>query len=1610
MLLTVVDDDEAGILLAEASSTAVAMEEIEAGLTEGGTNALLVRLNSPPLAEISVGLSLVVETIGVSYEPVSLTLSGGSIQTLGDEQYLLFDASNWNIDQTLELSVLDDLDAYGGTALLLLSIAPSSTPSFAEAMATATLVVADDELVAFVLAATETNTTTTALAVSANLVILEGATDEFIVRLSAQPFADVTVDVVVLATDGVSAGVDVAQLNFTRDNWHDAQTVIIEALADNDIVDGQLTITLQVADASSLIFGVTGDSFELWLEDDDEAGLTVAHLGVTTVYEEGNITGAASTRISLFTVALVSEPLEDVVIALSSEILDGVASRRFWTGVFVITDLTFNSSNWDVAQDVFFEALADDDTRDGVVSVIFSVTDATSASWGSGLVSASSSYRVEVQDDDAATIGILASTTTLVEGGASGTLLVRLNANPIDNISLTITTAHDTSASVTLSDLTLAATSVIYFDASNWATGVTLVALASDDADVSDGVVTVSIEVSDSSTANYSNARYGYVQASETVLLTVVDDDEAGILLAEASSTAVAMEEIEAGLTEGGTNALLVRLNAPPSAEVSVVLSLSVETIGLGYEPVSLTLSGDSVQTTAASEQYLLFDSDNWDINQTLDVAVLEDLDAYGGTALLLLSIAPSSTPSFAEAMATATLVVADDELAAFVLAATETNTTTTALAVSANLVILEGVTDEFIVRLSAQPFADVTVDVVVLATNGVSSRVDVAQLNFTRDNWQDVQTITIEALADDDIVDGQITLRLSVAVASSPVYAAVAEEFALWLEDDDEAGLTVAHLGVTTVYEEGNAIGSASTRISLLTVALISEPLEDVVIALSSEILDGVASRRFTVGAGVVVTNLTFSSINWDVAQDVFFEALADDDTRDGVVSVIFSVTDATSASWGSGLVSASQSHRLTVQDDDAATIAIIASTTTLVEGGASATLLVRLNANPIDNISLTITTARDTSASVTLSDLTLAATSVIYFDASNWATGVTLVALASDDADVSDGVVTVSIEVSDSSTANYSNARYGYVQASETMLLTVVDDDEAGILLAEASSTAVAMEEIEAGLTEGGTNALLVRLNAPPSAEVSVVLSLSVETIGLDYEPVSLTLSGDSVQTTAASEQYLLFDASNWNIGQTLELSVLDDLDAYGGTALLLLSIAPSSTPSFAEAMATATLVVADDELAAFVLAATETNTTTTVLAVSANLVILEGATDEFIVRLSAQPFADVTVDVVVLATNGVSSRVDVAQLNFTRDNWQDVQTITIEALADDDIVDGQITLRLSVAVASSPVYAAVAEEFALWIEDDDEAGLTVAHLGVTTVYEEGNAIGSASTRISLLTVALISEPLEDVVIALSSEIIDGVASRRFTVGAGVVVTNLTFSSINWDAAQDVFFEALADDDTRDGVVSVIFSVSDASSASWGGDLVSASQSHRLTVQDDDAATIAIIASAMSLIEGVASGGLAPSATFFVRLSANPIDAISLEVLLSADISASAVAQTLSGAATNILYFDASNWQDGQTLIISSVSDLDIVDGVVSVLIQVSDASTVAYSNVRYGYDRATAGFVIEVLDDDTANIVVRAGGAVDYAPYASAIRLTEGRTLDLLVRLNAAAAGRC
>src|SRR5690606_8283309 len=140
----------------------------------------------------------------------------------------------------------------------------------------------------------------------------DGDTDVFTVVLTAQPSANVVLDV--STADSGEATVAPTTLTFTPGNWSTAQPVTVTGV-DDDVVDGDVetTITVSVRDADSAdeYDGVADGTVEVTTRDDEGATFAVAESGDGTTVSEGGTTDE-------FTVALGAQPATNVVIDVTS--------------------------------------------------------------------------------------------------------------------------------------------------------------------------------------------------------------------------------------------------------------------------------------------------------------------------------------------------------------------------------------------------------------------------------------------------------------------------------------------------------------------------------------------------------------------------------------------------------------------------------------------------------------------------------------------------------------------------------------------------------------------------------------------------------------------------------------------------------------------------------------------------------------------------------------------------------------------------------------------------------------------------------------------------------------------------------------------------------------------------------------------------------------------------------------------------------------------------------------------------------------------------------------------------------------------------------------------
>ena len=290
----------------------------------GGTAVFTVVLNSAPTANVTIWLS--------SSDPLEGTVAPPS---------LTFTSSNWDQEQTVTVTGVDDALADGPIAYTIVTAAAtSSDPNYNGVDADNVSVTnTDNETAGITVNPTVGLTTTEA-----------GGTDTFTVVLNTLPANDVTIDLSSNKTD--EGTVAPLSLTFTTLNWSTPRTVTVTGV-DDELDDGDQAYNINTANATSTdgnYNGINPEDVSVTNTDDDTAGVTVSTISGPTTEAGGTAT---------FTVVLTSEPTADVTISSSS--------NDTTEGTVAPASLTFTSVNYDQEQTVTVTGV-DDALDDGDIT------------------------------------------------------------------------------------------------------------------------------------------------------------------------------------------------------------------------------------------------------------------------------------------------------------------------------------------------------------------------------------------------------------------------------------------------------------------------------------------------------------------------------------------------------------------------------------------------------------------------------------------------------------------------------------------------------------------------------------------------------------------------------------------------------------------------------------------------------------------------------------------------------------------------------------------------------------------------------------------------------------------------------------------------------------------------------------------------------------------------------------------------------------------------------------------------------------------------------------------------------------------------------------------
>ena len=834
---------------------------------------------------------------------------------------------------------------------------------------------------------------------------------------------------------------------------------------------------------------------------------------------------------------------------------------------------------------------------------------------------------VTVTDDD--TAGLVLSATTLgVDEAGQNTYTVKLQTQPTTTVTVTVSSDDTGAATATVSGSTL------IFTASNWETEQTVTVEGVDDGDSANETVTV--------TNTASGGEYEGVTAS--VRVTVDDDDKPGITFTPTSLT----------VGEAGVGTYGVRLNAAPTADVTVAISSSNPDV--------------TVNTSS-----LTFTTVNYATNQRVDVTAAEDADAADDTANLRHR--PSGGGYGSGQNKDLIVTVTDYDTAGLMLS-------------TPTLGVDEGGQAAYTVKLQTQPTTTVTVTVSSGDTGAAT--VSGPTLRFTPSNWDTEQTVTVRGVNDGDSTDEIVTITHT---ASGGEYAGVTASVTVTVDDDDTPGITFTPAARTI--REG-ATGTYDVKLN-------TAPTADVTVAISSDNADVTVNK----------SSLTFTTVNYATNQRVTVTAGQDADAADGTANLTHR------PSGGDYSAGEAKDFMVTVTDDDTAGLVLSATTLGVDEAGQAA-YTVKLQTQPTTTVTVTVSSDDTGAATATVSGSTL------IFTASNWETEQTVTVEGVDDGDSANETVTV--------TNTASGGEYEGVTAS--VRVTVDDDDKPGITFTPTSLT----------VGEAGVGTYGVRLNAAPTADVTVAISSSNPDV--------------TVNTSS-----LTFTTVNYATNQRVDVTAAEDADAADDTANL--RHRPSGGGYGSGQNKDLIVTVTDYDTARLELSVWF-------------LDVDEGGQAAYTVKLQTQPTTTVTVTVSSDDTDAAT--VSGPTLRFTTSNWDTEQTVTVRGVNDGDS-DGEFVTITN--TASGGEYAGVTETVWLFVDDDDTRGITFTPAARTI--REG-ATGTYDVKLN-------TAPTADVTVAISSDNPDVTVNK----------SSLTFTTVNYATNQRVTVTAGQDADAADGTANL-------------------------------------------------------------------------------------------------------------------------------------------------------------------------------------------------------------
>lgn len=816
-------------------------------------------------------------------------VSGDTSEGIISGNPLTFDATNWNSDQTITVIGQDDT-VVDGNIVYQITLTPSSTTdanyNSASLSQTVSLSNTNDDLAELELRDADGLRTNES-----------GLSDSFGIRLRRQPLNDVSVR---LSSDNPNeVTLEPAVVNFTTLNWDQFQTVTLTGVDDGLIADGDQAVNIVFdlsQSADTAYASVVATPIVVTNADNDIPAVNVVAPNPIVVSE----TGATGT----FTVRLATPPTQPVTImAVSQDTTEATVSPA---------TLTFTATNFDQPQTITVTGV-DDQLVDE--DVLFNIT--LNATSEDSVYNAIPITPVSVRNlnDDVGNVRVIAANDLRTdESGSTVTFDVVLTRQPTENVTVPVTVEDAT-------ELSIGTTNSLLFTPANWNLPQTVTATGLADGRVdADGLSRVLLGPTTSVDADFDALTVNPVSITNSNIDT-------------ATISVVGADVLEGAVGETRVMQFTIRLDGSIESGLSVTYAAVPATSGMAATAgVDFTAITDTIRFTGDDGETI-----------QIEVPILGDgtVESHESIALRLSDLVGSGIDplDINQPIDDAIARILNDDTATITIASSTNGTGVfegdagTRSTITANVVLSAPVQGGVMIDFQTSDNSAMIADNDYVANSGTISLGGTAPVT---------QIISVEIIGDNTPEpDETFNVSLSNLIASDDVIrdaiTIVNSPLTLTIQNDDAPRLLLRN--VTTDSSEGNPGDSRTFRFEIE----LTDRVDDADgFSIPIRTLDG--SARSSSDFTPVDTILNFAGTAGETKTvDVII-------TGDHVVEIdeMFTIRlgSVSGLAEGAPLIVATPEVTATITNDDTASIRLVASRTSVTEGGAGTTSTITFTA----------------------------------------------------------------------------------------------------------------------------------------------------------------------------------------------------------------------------------------------------------------------------------------------------------------------------------------------------------------------------------------------------------------------------------------------------------------------------------------------------------------------------------------------------------------------------------------------------------------------------------------------------------------------------------------